>query len=45
MVSLPKSKLNCKEVSISKALIDAITSHGEFTLLNNELQEFYDMKE
>ena len=45
MVSLPKSKLNCTEVSISKALIDAITSQGEFTLINNELKEFYDMKE
>ena len=45
MVSLPKSKLNCTEVSISKASIDAITSQGEFTLINNELKEFYDMKE
>ena len=43
MVSFPKSKLNCTEVSISKALIDAITSEGEFTLIN-ELKEFYDMK-
>ena len=33
------------EVLISKVLIDSNISHDEFVLINNELKEFYDMKE
>ena len=44
MVLLTKSKLNSIEVLISKALIDSDISHDEFVLINNALNEFYDMK-
>ena len=44
IVLLPKSKLNSMEVLISKALIDSNISHDEFVLINNVLNEFYDMK-
>ena len=36
IVLLAKSKLNSKEVLISKALIDWIISHDEFVLINNK---------
>ena len=42
---LAKTKLNSMEVLISKALIDSNISHDEFILINNELKQFYDMKE
>ena len=45
IVLLAKSKLNSIEVLISKALIDSNISHDEFVLINNVLQEFYDIKE
>ena len=45
IVSLAKSKLNSKEVLISKALIDSNIGHDQFVLINNVLKEFYDMKE
>ena len=41
---LAKSKLNSMEVLISKALIDSNISHDEFILINNVLNEFYDIK-
>ena len=44
-VLLTKSKLNCLEVLISKALIDSNISHDEFVLINNVLKEYDDMKE
>ena len=44
IVLLAKSKLNSMEVLISKSLIDSNISHDEFVLINNVLQEFYDMK-
>ena len=34
IVLLAKSKLNTIEVLISKALIDSVTSHDEFVLIN-----------
>ena len=36
IVLLAKSKLNSKEVLISKALIDWVISHDEFVLINNK---------
>ena len=42
---LAKSKLNSIEVLISKALIDSNISHDEFVLINNVLNEFYDIIE
>ena len=45
IVLLAKSKLNSKEVIISKALIDSNISHDEFVLINNVLKEFYNTKE
>ena len=42
---LAKSKLNSKEVLISKALSDLNIGHDEFVLINNVLKEFYDMNE
>ena len=42
---LAKSKLNSKEVFISKVLIDSNINHGELVLINNVLKEFCDMKE
>ena len=38
MVLLAKSKLNSIGVSISKAIIDSLVSHGEFVLINNILK-------
>ena len=40
-----KSKLNSKEVLISKALIDSDIGHDEFVLVSNVLKEIYDMEE
>ena len=40
-----KSELNSIEVLISKALIDSNISYNEFVLINNVLNEFYDIKE
>ena len=45
IVLLAKSKLNSIEVLISKALIDSVTSHDEFFLINNVLKEYNEMKE
>ena len=45
IVLLAKSKLNRIEVLISKALIDSNISRNEFVMINNKLQEFYDIKE
>ena len=44
IVLLAKSKLNSKEVLISKGLIDSNISHDEFVLIN-VLKEFYDLKQ
>ena len=41
---LAKSKLNRKEVSIYKALINSNISHDKFVLRNDVLKEFYYMK-
>ena len=35
-----KSKLNSREVLISKALIDSNISHDKFVLINNVLKEY-----
>ena len=40
-----KSKLNRKEVLISKSLIDSVISHDGFVLINNSLKEYHEMKE
>ena len=45
IVSLVKSKLNITEVLIFEALIDSNISHDKFVLINNVLNEFFDMKE
>ena len=45
IVLLAKSKLNSIEVLIYKAIIDSNISHGKFVLINNVLNEFFDMKE
>ena len=45
IVFLAKCKLKNIEVLTSKALIDSNISHDEFVLINNVLQEFYDIKE
>ena len=42
---LTKSRLNNKQASISKALIDSNIIHDGFVLISNVLKEFYDMKE
>ena len=42
---LAKSKLNGISVLVSKALVDSNITHDEFVLINNVLEEFYDMKE
>ena len=42
IVLLAKSSV---EVLISKALIDSVTSHDEFVLINNVLKEYKKMKE
>ena len=45
MKLLAKSKINNIEILISKALIDSIIIYDEFTLINNALKEFEEMKE
>ena len=42
---LAKSKLNKIEVLSSKALIDSVTSHDEFVLINSVQKKCNDMKE
>ena len=42
---LAKSKLNRIEILISKSLIDSNVSHDKFVLINDQLKEFYDIKE
>ena len=42
---LPKPKLNNIEVLVSKVLITSNISHDEFILIQNMLNEFYDVKE
>ena len=42
---LAESKLNTTEIVISKDLIDSYISHDEFSLVNNVLKEYRDMKE
>ena len=42
---LAKSKLDRKEILISKSLIDSVTSHDEFVLINNVLKQYNEMKE
>ena len=41
---LAKSKLDRKEILISKSLIDSVTSHYEFILIN-VLKQYNEMKE
>ena len=45
IVLLAKSKLNNKEILISKALDDSVVSHDEFALISNMLKEYNEMKE
>ena len=45
IVLLGKSKLNRKEVLISKSLIDSVISHDGFVLIINSLKEYHEMKE
>ena len=45
IVLLAKSKLNNKEILISKALNDSVVSHDEFVLISNILKEYNEMKE
>ena len=45
IVLLAKSKLNCIEILMPKALIDSNISHDEFVLINNALKEYDSMKE
>ena len=45
IVLLAKSKLNNKEILISKALNDSVVSHDEFVLISNMLKEYNEMKE
>ena len=45
MVFLGKTKLNCIEVLIYKALIDSNISHDEFSLRNIMPKVYDDMKE
>ena len=45
VLSLAKSKLNSKEVSISKAIIGSDISHNEFVLINNVPKESDYIKE
>ena len=40
-----KSKINSIEVLISKLLMVSVISHDEFTLTNNVLKEYNQMKE
>ena len=45
IVLLAKSKLNNKEILISKTLSDSVVSHDEFVLISNMLKEYNEMKE
>ena len=45
IVLLAKSKLNSKEILISKNLIDSVIIHDEFILINNMLKKYNKMKE
>ena len=45
IVLLAKSKLNSTEVLVFKVLINSNNSHDEFVLINNVLNEFYNIKE
>ena len=45
IVLLAKSKLNSKDILISKALIESNISHDEFELINDVVKESDDMKE
>ena len=42
---LAKSRLNSKEVLVSRTLIDSNVSHDKFALTNNVLKEFFDVEE
>ena len=44
-MSLVNSKLNRIEVMISKSVIGSNTSHDEFVLIKNALEEYKEMKE
>ena len=45
IVLLSKTKLNSKQILISKYLIDSNISHNEFVLINNVLNKYDKMKE
>ena len=45
VVLFAKSKLNIKEVLISKRLINSSIRHDKFILINNVRQEYNEMKE
>ena len=45
IVLLVKSKLHSIEVLILKALIESVTSHDEFVLINNVLKLYNEIKE
>ena len=45
IVLLSKSKLNRREVLISKALVDSVISHDEFVLINHVQKKYNEMKE
>ena len=45
IVLLAKSKLNSRDVLISRALIDSIINHDEIVLINNTQKEYDKMKE
>ena len=42
---LVKSRINSKEVLLSKAALDLVINPDEFVLINNVWEEYYDMKE
>ena len=44
VVLLAKSKLNSKEVSIYKVLVDSVISHDEFLLITNVIKEYSEIK-
>ena len=44
-ILLARSKLNIIKLFISEALFDSNCSHDEFTLINNVLKEYGDMKQ
>ena len=45
IVLLEKSKLNTKEILLSKTLIDVNNSHDKLIAVNDVLKEYNDMKE